>query len=57
MLVQKLDADDLNFSHMGAAYDGTLAYAQNKRQQAGATLAAPPSPLPGHAARPRPMSC
>jgi len=32
MLVQKLDVDDLQFQKM-SKYDGTMAYAQNKRQQ------------------------
>jgi len=32
MLVQKLDVEDLQFQKM-AKYDGTMAYAQNKRQQ------------------------
>ena len=32
MLVQKLDVTDLQFEKM-TRYDGTLAYAQNKRQQ------------------------
>ena len=32
MLVQKLDADDLNLENM-KPFDGTMAYAQNKRQQ------------------------
>ncbi|KAJ8012982.1 hypothetical protein DPEC_G00048550 [Dallia pectoralis] len=31
MLVQKLDADDLQFEN--GTFDGTMAYAQNKRQQ------------------------
>ena len=32
MLVQKLDVEDLQFEKL-AKYDGTMAYAQNKRQQ------------------------
>jgi len=32
MLVQKLDAEDLQFEKM-SPFDGTMAYAQNKRQQ------------------------
>jgi len=32
MLVQKLDVDDLQFEKM-SPFDGTMAYAQNKRQQ------------------------
>ena len=32
MLVQKLDVEDLQFQKM-SKYDGTMAYAQNKRQQ------------------------
>ena len=32
MLVQKLNVDDLQFSEM-SPFDGTMAYAQNKRQQ------------------------
>jgi dehydrogenase/reductase SDR family member 12 len=32
MLTQKLDADDLQFAKM-KPFDGTMAYAQNKRQQ------------------------
>ena len=32
MLVQKLDAKDLQFEKMNP-FDGTMAYAQNKRQQ------------------------
>lgn len=32
MLVQKLDVEDLQFQKL-AKYDGTMAYAQNKRQQ------------------------
>merc|ERR1712209_123798 len=32
MLVQKLNVDDLQFQKM-SKYDGTMAYAQNKRQQ------------------------
>ena len=32
MLVQKLDPNDLQFEKM-SPFDGTLAYAQNKRQQ------------------------
>ena len=32
MLVQKLDIKDLQFERMNP-FDGTMAYAQNKRQQ------------------------
>lgn len=32
MLVQKLDVKDLQFERMNP-FDGTMAYAQNKRQQ------------------------
>lgn len=32
MLVQKLDTSDLQFENMNP-FDGTMAYAQNKRQQ------------------------
>ena len=32
MLVQKLDLNDLQFAKM-KPFDGTMAYAQNKRQQ------------------------
>ena len=32
MLVMKLDRKDLQFENMGT-FDGTMAYAQNKRQQ------------------------
>ena len=32
MLVQKLDVDDLQFEKL-SPFDGTMAYAQNKRQQ------------------------
>ena len=32
MLVQKLDVEDLQFENM-RPFDGTMAYAQNKRQQ------------------------
>ncbi|CAG2069075.1 unnamed protein product, partial [Timema podura] len=32
MLVQKLNAEDLQFEKM-APFDGTMAYSQNKRQQ------------------------
>ena len=32
MLVMKLDGKDLQFEHMNS-FDGTMAYAQNKRQQ------------------------
>ena len=32
MLTQKLDVDDLQFAKM-KPFDGTMAYAQNKRQQ------------------------
>ena len=32
MLVQKLNAEDLQFEKM-SPFDGTMAYAQNKRQQ------------------------
>lgn len=34
MLVQKLDVSDLQFEKM-SPFDGTMAYAQNKRQQVG----------------------
>jgi len=33
MLVQKMIVDDLQFEKMRGNYDGTMAYAQNKRQQ------------------------
>ena len=33
MLVQKLNVEDLQFEKMAGKYDGTMAYAQNKRQQ------------------------
>ena len=33
MLVQKMNVEDLQFEKMSEKYDGTMAYAQNKRQQ------------------------
>ncbi|MPD01288.1 Dehydrogenase/reductase SDR family member 12 [Portunus trituberculatus] len=37
MLVQKLDVADLQFEKM-SPFDGTMAYAQNKRQQVGSSV-------------------
>ena len=33
MLLVKLDVDDLQFEKMSSSFEGTMAYAQNKRQQ------------------------
>jgi dehydrogenase/reductase SDR family protein 12 len=33
MLLVKLDVDDLQFEKMSSSFEGTMVYAQNKRQQ------------------------
>ena len=33
MLLVKLDVDDLQFEKMSGSFEGTMVYAQNKRQQ------------------------